>query len=201
MTRRSALVSLTIPLAIVPLAALAISGCEPSAMASGGASVGIAVAQERSIGAAVDDTIIASQIVSNFYQFDIELLRLVSAEVVEGRVLLTGNVPNPVNRVDAVRVTWQVDGVTGVLNEIQVSNQTGLKDFALDLWISTQFRTKMLLDKDIRAINYNVETVNRVIYLIGIARSELELKRITNHARTIENVQKVISHVRILGAN
>jgi len=201
MTRRSALVSLTIPLAIVPLAALAISGCEPSAMASGGASVGIAVAQERSIGAAVDDTIIASQIVSNFYQFDIELLRLVSAEVVEGRVLLTGNVPNPVNRVDAVRVTWQVDGVTEVLNEIQVSNQTGLKDFALDLWISTQFRTKMLLDKDIRAINYNVETVNRVIYLIGIARSELELKRITNHARTIENVQKVISHVRILGAN
>ena len=201
MTRRSALVSLTIPLTIVPLAALAISGCEPSAMASGGASVGIAVAQERSIGAAVDDTIIASQIVSNFYQFDIELLRLVSAEVVEGRVLLTGNVPNPVNRVDAVRVTWQVDGVTEVLNEIQVSNQTGLKDFALDLWISTQFRTKMLLDKDIRAINYNVETVNRVIYLIGIARSELELKRITNHARTIENVQKVISHVRILGAN
>jgi osmotically-inducible protein OsmY len=201
MTRRSALVSLTIPLAIVPLAALAISGCEPSAMASGGASVGIAVAQERSIGAAVDDTIIASQIVSNFYQFDIELLRLVSTEVVEGRVLLTGNVPNPVNRVDAVRVTWQVDGVTEVLNEIQVSNQTGLKDFALDLWISTQFRTKLLLDKDIRAINYNVETVNRVIYLIGIARSELELKRITNHARTIENVQKVISHVRILGAN
>ena len=201
MTRRSALVSLTIPLAIVPLAALAISGCEPSAMVSGGASVGIAVAQERTIGAAVDDTIIASQIVSNFYQFDIELLRLVSAEVVEGRVLLTGNVPNPVNRVDAVRVTWQVDGVTEVLNEIQVSNQTGLKDFALDLWISTQFRTKMLLDKDIRAINYNVETVNRVIYLIGIARSELELKRITNHARTIENVQKVISHVRILGAN
>ena len=201
MTRRSALVSLTIPLAIVPLAALAISGCEPSAMASGGASVGIAVAQDRSIGAAVDDTIIASQIVSNFYQFDIELLRLVSTEVVEGRVLLTGNVPNPVNRVDAVRVTWQVDGVTEVLNEIQVSNQTGLKDFALDLWISTQFRTKLLLDKDIRAINYNVETVNRVIYLIGIARSELELKRITNHARTIENVQKVISHVRILGAN
>ena len=201
MTRRSALVSLTIPLAIVPLAALVVSGCEPGAMASGGASVGIAVAQERSIGAAVDDTIIASQIVSNFYQFDIELLRLVSAEVVEGRVLLTGSVPNPVNRVDAVRVTWQVDGVTEVLNEIQVSNKTGLKDFALDIWISTQFRAKLLLDKNIRAINYNVETVNRVIYLIGIARSELELKRVTNHARTIENVQKVISHVRILGAN
>ena len=136
-----------------------------------------------------------------FFQFDIELLRRVSAEVIEGRVLLTGSVPNPVDRVDAMRVTWQVDGVTEVLNEIQITNKNSLADFALDIWISTQLRAKLLLDKDIRAINYNVETVNQVVYLIGIAQGELELKRVTNHARTIENVQKVISHVRILGAN
>jgi osmotically-inducible protein OsmY len=196
MTRRSALIS-----SLLPLAMLAVSGCEPGAVAGGGASLGVAAAQERSIGAAVDDTIIASQIVSNFFQFDIELLRRVSAEVIEGRVLLTGSVPNPVDRVDAMRVTWQVDGVTEVLNEIQITNKNSLADFALDIWISTQLRAKLLLDKDIRAINYNVETVNQVVYLIGIAQGELELKRVTNHARTIENVQKVISHVRILGAN
>ena len=196
MTRRSALIS-----SLLPLAMLAVSGCEPGAVAGGGASLGVAAAQERSIGAAVDDTIIASQIVSNFFQFDIELLRRVSAEVIEGRVLLTGSVPNPVDRVDAMRVTWQVDGVTEVLNEIQITNKNSLADFALDIWISTQIRAKLLLDKDIRAINYNVETVNQVVYLIGIAQGELELKRVTNHARTIENVQKVISHVRILGAN
>ena len=72
--------------------------------------------------------------------------------------------------------------------------------FALDTWVSTQLRTKLLLDRDIRALNYNVETVNGVIYLIGIAQNELELERVTNHARTIENVEKVISHVRVVGA-
>ncbi len=196
MTSRSALVSFLIPLTL-----LAVSGCGPGLLAGGGASVAVAVAQERSPGAALDDTIIATQIVSNLFQFDIELLRKVSAEVVEGRVLLTGSVAKPENRVDAVRLTWQVDGVALVLNEIQVTDRGGLSDFFLDSWISARLRAKLLLDKEIRAINYNVETVNGVVYMIGIARDALELKRVTDHARTIENVQKVISHVRVMGAS
>ena len=196
MTSRSALVPLLIPLAL-----LAVSACGPGAVAGGGASVGVAVAQERSVGGAIDDTVIASQIVSNLYQFDIELLRLVSAEVIEGRVLLTGSVATPESRVDAVRLTWQVDGVGEVLNEIQVTDDSGLVDFALDTWISTQLRTKLLLDRDIKALNYNVETVNGVVYMIGIAQDEIELNRVTNHARTIVNVTKVISHVRVMGAS
>ena len=196
MTSRSALVPL-----LVPLALLAVSACAPGTIVGGGASVGVAVAQERSVGSAFDDTIIASQIVSNLLQYDIELLRLVSAEVVEGRVLLTGSVPNPESRVDAVRLTWQIDGVAEVLNEIQVTDDNGLVDYALDSWISTQLRTKLLLDRDIKALNYNVETVNGVVYMIGIAQNEIELERATNHARTIENVTKVISHVRVVGAS
>ncbi len=196
MTSRSALVPLLIPLAL-----LAVSACGPGAVAGSGASVGVAVAQERSMGGAVDDTIIATQIISNLYQYDIELLRLVSAEVVEGRVLLTGSVPNPESRVDAVRLTWQIAGVAEVLNEIQVTDDSGLVDYALDTWISTQLRTKLLLDRDIKALNYNVETVNGVVYMIGIAQDEIELERATNHARTIENVTKVISHVRVMGAS
>ena len=196
MITRSALVSVLIPLSL-----LAVSGCGAGTIAGGGASVGVAVAQERSVGAAIDDAVIASQIVSTMFQFDIELLRKVSAEVVEGRVLLTGGVDNPKDRVDAVRLTWRIDGVKEVLNEIQVTNQGGLAGFALDTWISTQLRAKLLLDKEIEALNYNVETVNSVIYMIGIAQDELELERVTNHARTIENVLKVISHVRVLGAS
>ncbi len=196
MTSRSALVSFLIPLAL-----LTVSGCATGVVAGGGASVGVAAAQERSLGGAIDDTVIASRIVSNLYQFDIELLRQVSAEVVEGRVLLTGSVAKPENRVDAVRLTWQIDGVSEVLNEIQVTDRGGLVDFALDTWISTQLRTKLLLDREIKALNYNVETVNGVIYMIGIAQNGVELERVTNHARTIENVQKVISHVRVPGAS
>lgn len=195
MTSRSALVSLLIPLAL-----LAVSGCGAGAVAGGGASVGVAVAQERTIGGAIDDAVIATQIVSQLYQYDIELLRQVSAEVVEGRVLLTGSVAKPENRVDAVRLTWQIEGVSEVLNEIQVTDRGGLIDFTLDTWISTQLRTKLLLDKDIKALNYNVETVNGVIYMIGIAQNGVELERVTSHARTIKNVQQVISHVRVMGA-
>ncbi len=200
MKRRSDLFPLFIPL-FIPLALLAVSGCGLGVVAGGGASVGVAVAQERSIGVAVDDTVIASQIVSQLYQYDIELLRLVSAEVVEGRVLLTGSVAKPEDRVNAVRLTWQIDGVSEVLNEIQVTDDSDLVDLALDTWISTQLRTKLLLDQDIKALNYNVETVNGTVYMIGIAQNEPELERVTNHARTIENVQKVISHVRVMDAS
>ena len=195
MTRRSAQISFLIPLAL-----LVVSGCTAGTIVGGGASVGVAVAQERSVGVALDDTVIATQIVAIFFDYNIELLRKVSAEVVEGRVLLTGSVAEPEGRVDAVRLTWQIDGVNEVLNEIQVTDRGGLLDFVLDTWISTQLRTKLLLDRDIRALNYNVETVNGIIYLIGIAQNELELERVTNHARTIENVEKVISHVRVVGA-
>ena len=196
MTRRSAQISFLIPLAL-----LVVSGCAACTIVGGGASVGVAVAQERSVGVALDDTVIATQIVAIFFDYNIELLRKVSAEVVEGRVLLTGSVAEPEGRVDAVRLTWQIDGVNEVLNEIQVTDRGGLLDFARDTWISTQLRTKLLLDRDIRALNYNVETVNGIIYLIGIAQNELELERVTNHARTIENVEKVISHVRVMGAS
>lgn len=195
MTSRSALIPLLLSLAL-----LTVSACA-GMIAGGGASVGVTVAQERTVGGAIDDTVIASRIVSNFYQYDIELLRLISAEVVEGRVLLTGSVADPESRVDAVRLTWQIDGVGEVLNEIQITDDSGLVDFALDTWISTQLRTKLLLDREIKALNYNVETVNGVIYMIGIAQDDLELERVTNHARTIENVTKVISHVRVLGAS
>ena len=196
MTRRSAPISFLIPFAL-----LVVSGCTAGTVVGGGASVGVAVAQERSVGDALDDTVIATQIVAIFFDYSMELLRKVSAEVVEGRVLLTGSVSEPEGRVDAVRLTWQIDGVIEVLNEIQVTDRGGLLDFALDTWVSTQLRTKLLLDRDIRALNYNVETVNGVIYLIGIAQNELELERVTNHARTIENVVKVVSHVRIKGAS
>ena len=101
------------------------------------------------------------------------------------------------DRIEAVRIAWLADGVTEVLTEIQVTDRGGLVDYAHDTWITTQLRSKLLLDKDVRAINFNVETVNGVVYLIGIAQDQAELERVTNHARTITNVVKVVSHARL----
>ena len=185
----------------VVLVALSVSGCTvPGTLAGGGTSVAVAVAQERTVGAALDDSVITIQINEALFKFNFDLLQAVGVEVVEGRVLLTGSVEKPEQRVDAVRLAWQVDGVKEVLNEIQVTDRGGLIDIALDTWISTQLRSKLLLDKDVLAINYNIETVNGIVYMIGIAQDENELARVTNHARTIENVRKVVSHVHLKDA-
>ena len=179
----------------------ALQGCAgPGVVAGGAATVGVTVAQERSPGAALDDTIITAAVGHYLFQKDIELFRAVSVEVVEGRVLLLGGVKDPEDRVEAVRLAWQAEGVKEVINEIQVTDRGGLVDYARDTWISAQLTTKLLLDKAIKAINYNVETVNGVVYMIGIAQDQAELERATNHARTIKHVRKVISHVRLKDA-
>lgn len=184
------------PLVILGAVAFGLMGCSvPAAVVGAGASVGIAAAQERSVGEAIDDTTINLKISSNLLQKDEALFRRVGVEVLQGRVLLTGNVPEPEQRVEAVRLAWRAEGVKEILNEIQVNDTSSLLDFAKDGWISTQLRAKILGDREITDINYSVETVNGVVYLLGIAQNEDELQRVTNHARNIRGVVKVVSHV------
>ena len=183
---------------LLALVSPALQGCAgPGVVAGTTATAGVTAAQERSIGAAIDDTIITAAVGHYLFQKDIELFGAIDVEVVEGRVLLLGSVKKPEDRVEAVRLAWQAKGVKEVINEIQVTDQGGLVDYARDTWISAQLKTKLLLDKEIKAINYNVETVNGVVYMIGIAQDQAELERATNHARTIKHVRKVISHVRL----
>ncbi len=185
--------------AAIMLAVAALSaGCTPTGVAVGaGASVGVAAVQERSIGDAIDDNVINVEINHLLLQKSQDLFRQVAIDVVEGRVLLTGSVPLPEHRVDAARLSWQADGVREVINEIQVNDRSGVIDFARDAWITTQLSAMLLRDREISDINYNIETVNSVIYLIGIAQHDQELERVTSHARTIAGVRKVISHVRL----
>ncbi len=187
-------------LALVVLGLLALSGCTlPGTLAGGTATAGVVVAQERSVGSALDDAIITAAVSSNLLQYHVDLFQAVDVEVVEGRVLLTGKVEQPDDRVEAVRLAWLAEGVVEVLNEIQVTDEGGIVNYARDTWIITQLRSKLLLDKNVRAINYNIEVVNGVVYMIGIAQDQAELERVTNHARTIRNVIKVVSHVRLKG--
>ncbi len=187
-------ISFVIPFAL--LIVLVAPGCTSLAIGAVGATA-VAAAQERTIGDAIDDAIIYTEVNSQMLQADIDLFQHVGVEVVEGRVLLTGSVPTPNDRIEAVRLAWQAEGVKEVLNEVQVTDDSSIADYVADSWISVQVKTKLLFDRDIRAINYSIETVNGSVYMIGIARDAVELKRATNHARTIKGVRKVISHVRI----
>ncbi|MFQ5785672.1 MAG: BON domain-containing protein [Alphaproteobacteria bacterium] len=177
-------------------AAVALQGCVPAVL-GGTTTVGVAAVQERSVGDAVDDAVTHTSVNEALFSKDVDLYSAVNVEVVEGRVLLTGSVRKPEDRVEAVRLAWQANGVREVIDEIQVTDKSGLVDIARDSWISTQLKSRLLFDKKIDAINYNVETVNGVVYMIGIAQNKAELERATNHARTIRHVRQVISHVRM----
>jgi osmotically-inducible protein OsmY len=162
-----------------------------------GAKTGVAIAEERSLGDQANDAAIAVSINERLFSYDEELFQDVSVDVTEGRVLLAGLVDVPEDRVDAVRLTWQVSGVKQVMNEIQVTN-ADFEAYTNDVWISTQLRNDLLWDKEIASINYTVETVHGVIYITGIARSQTELERVIAHARTIAKVREVVSYVRVI---
>lgn len=178
---------------LIPL----LSGCTTFAM-SGVTTAGYSMAEERTVGHIIDDSTIATQINSHFLQKDVnELFQKVSVTVTEGRVLLTGSVNKPESRVEAVRLAWKPRGVKEVINEIQVS-AVNPKQYAQDVFISAQVKSRMVLNRDVRSINYNIETVNGVVYLIGLARGKQELEKVTDIASRVKGVRRVVSHVQVL---
>lgn len=173
------------------------TGCVPL-MAAGATATGYTVAQERSVGDAIDDATIETQISSYFLQEDVnDLFKNVSVESVEGRVLLTGAVKKPETRVEATRLAWKPQGVKEVINELQISDEATIEDIANDTWITTQIRGKLIVTKDVRSLNYTIDTVNGVVYLIGIAQNQRELEKVSEVASQVKGVKKVINHVRL----
>lgn len=172
-----------------------LAGCA-SAVVGAGAAVGVAAFEERPAKTILADTKIAAQVRVNLINAGEKFATGIGVEAFESRVLLTGNVANEKMRADALGLTWKVAGVTDVLNEIQISD-AGFLNTAKDAWITTQLTSKITLDQDILAINYSVETVNGIVYLIGIAQSQAELDRVAAYARNISYVRKIISHVRV----
>jgi osmotically-inducible protein OsmY len=183
--------------ALIWLSAVALGGCSTeSALLGAGATVGVAASQERGLSGAIEDTEIRARINHLWLQSDEELYRKVSLQVQEARVLLTGQVPTRDMRLEAVRLAWQVDGVREVINEIEVDDPSAL-GFAGDTWISTQLKSKLLFDRDVSSINYSIETVDGVVYLMGVAQDKAELDRVVAHARNLRYVRGVVSYVRV----
>jgi osmotically-inducible protein OsmY len=175
-----------------------LTGCELFLTVGSIVTGGYAVVQERSVGQAIDDSTITSKIFSLYVQEDVnELIEEVGVEVSEGRVLLTGSVVKPETRVNAVRLAWQPRGVKEVINEIQIIDKNSWKSYSKDVWITTQLASRLLVEKGVRSANYTIDTVNGVVYLMGIAQDEEELDTVTYIAGIVKGVKKVISHVRL----
>jgi len=175
----------------------ALSGCTGLAIGAG-ATLGVAAAQEGGIQGAASDTAIKVQIADAWFRRDVEMYRRLGVTVKEGRVLVTGTLPLPDDRVEAIRLVWQVDGVQQVINEIRVDDQGAtLGSYAADAWITGQVKTLLVFDKQVQSVNYTVETVAGTVYLMGIGQNQSELARAINHARNTRGVKNVVSYVRL----
>ena len=151
--------------------------------------------KEKGIKEAISDGMIDAAINKEFINHDINMFINVEIEVVEGRVLLTGSVKKMKHRMDAVKLAWKALGVREVINEIDVTDKGVITKYLTDVKIKAKIRYKIIADKEIASINYNFESVNGILYIIGIAQDKSELRKVIDHSNKIKGVVKVVSHV------
>ncbi len=177
---------------------LALAGCSPVGMAVGaGATVTNMAMEERGFVNSAKDKVIWVEISNHLLDRDQNLFSNIDVQVHEGRVLLTGFVQKPEDRVEATRIAWIPDGVREVVDEIKLGRSLGAGDFAEDVWLIQQVRLKLMFDRDIRAINYSVDCIRSTVYLMGVARTPAELQRVIDHVRDVPYVRAVVNHVRV----
>lgn len=181
-------------------AALALAAPLPGcviAAAGSAAAGGYAIAQDRALADQITDGTLTATIIALWKKSDSDMADGLGCNVYEGRVLITGRVPNPAWRDEAVRIAWRVKGVQQVYNEIAIGPVPTTGDNLSDGWISTRLRNELLWDEDIHSVNYIVTTSSHVVYLTGVARTRAELERVTGYARNVPNVKRVVSYVQV----
>jgi osmotically-inducible protein OsmY len=181
---------------------LALSACTPlGAVVGAGATVGVGAAQDRGLRTAVSDTEIQTQVNAKWAGESLTMFNRLGTMVHEGRVLVTGRVDDDAMRAKALELASLVQGVTQVIDEVQVGPSGRTVDYGRDLWIIGQLRSKLTFDGNVSGVNYVIDSVGGAVYLMGIAQNQAELDRVIGHARNQSYVRRVVSHVRIKDQN
>jgi len=177
-------------------AAVLLSACTPAGLAIGaGASAGVAASEERGLKGAGNDALIRVAINEAWLNEDFDTFNRLNLQIYEGRVLLSGQVPDQARADKAVELAWKAEDVREVINEIEISNAGALDDFANDTLINARLDSSLLFDGGVNSINYSTRSVAGTVYLLGVAQDRAELDRVFRVARDIPNVKRVISHV------
>lgn len=183
---------------------LLLSSCLP-AIFTAATGTTLAVAKDRTVQETMDDVKIANSIRADFIKNNFkELYAKINIEVVLGRVLLTGMVEKEEDVVNAVQLAWNNSQVKEVINELKVdknSNKFNLVQYTKDTMITSQIKSKLLINKDIKFVNYTIVTLNNVVYIFGIGRSLEEIETVADIASKIRGVEKVVSHVKLKEIN
>jgi osmotically-inducible protein OsmY len=149
----------------------------------------------RSLGTLIDDSIIEKKLLYKISKIEEAYLIKVSVDSIDGRVILRGNIDTIDEKIKMTKLAWETDGVRSVENIIKVDDQSSWKDQAKDLLITSQLKVALISHKDVKSSNYSISTINKNLYIFGIARSENEKKTVINEAKIIPDVKEVFSSI------
>ena len=161
-----------------------------SSMGRFGAGVDITF-DPRTIGMQIDDTIMQKNLSTRLTLLDKKYFLSIQSEVLDGRIFLSGKVDEPEEKIRITKMAWETKGVRSVKNAITIKGQTNFKSTAKDILITSQLRTALIINKKTKSRNYTLETINKKIYIFGIAMDQEEKKEVINEANKIYDVLEI----------
>ena len=149
----------------------------------------------RTIGMQIDDTIMQKNLTARMALSNKKYFLYIQSEVRDGRIFLTGKVDKPEEKIKITKMAWETKGVRAVKNAISIKGQSNFKSTAKDILITSQLRTALIFNKKTKARNYTLETINKNIYIFGIAMDEKEKKEVINEANKIYDVKDIFPSI------
>ena len=152
----------------------------------------------RTIGMQIDDTIMQKNLSARLALTDKRYFLSIQSEVIDGRIFLSGKVQEPEEKIKITKMAWETKGVRSVKNAITIKGQSNFKNTAKDILITSQLRSALIFNKQTKARNYTLETINQNVYIFGIASDENEKKAVIDEANKIYDVKKVIPSIYLV---
>ena len=162
-----------------------------------GTGVSVAI-DPRSLGTQIDDSIMQKNLSARILLIDKNYFLSVKSKVLDGRIFLTGKVNDPEEKLQITKLAWETKGARSVKNDIKIKENFNFKQSAKDLLITSQLRTAIIINKKIKATNYQIDTYKKKIYIYGIASSSDERKEVINEAKEILDVEDVVSSILLV---
>jgi osmotically-inducible protein OsmY len=157
---------------------------------------GVSVALDpRTVGTQVDDSIMQKNLAGRILLMDKKYLLSVKTKVLDGRIFLTGKVDNPEEKLKLTKLAWETSGVRSVRNDIKIKEEFNFQQSAKDILITSQLRSAMIFNKNIKATNYQIDTYKKKIYIYGIALTSDEKDLVVKEAEEILDVEDVIASI------
>jgi osmotically-inducible protein OsmY len=182
-------------LLIFVLLSFILTGCV-GVSSTGLFGTGVSVALDpRTVGTQIDDSIMQKTIIAKILAKDRKYLLSVKTKVLDGRIFLTGKVDSPEEKLMITKLAWETKGARSVRNDIKIKEEFNFKQSAKDVLITSQLRTAIIVNKNIKATNYQIDTYKKKIYVYGIALTSEEKDLVISEAKEILDVEDVISSI------